>query len=221
MRFAEVLQTSPLELQQATVFTFTRERDYDNTRRVLALVSQPGPLADEGVPLEVVLTNPQGQRFLVRVSALMDDAERPCYLLFTPKALLPDPDDADEGEPEEEGAPTPTGHGHGHGNGHGNGHHVVKDEAPGDAPPSAASAKATAMGSAASSATSSPALGLARGTLAAAGVTSSEGSSIGSANSSSNSLYHSSPRGGAALAGTTEAAMAAARTLPAHVKPMI
>lgn len=212
LRFAEVFETSPPELQQATLFTFTREADYDHTRRVLSLVSQPGLMVDESTPLEVVLTNPRGHRFLVRVSALTDDAGKPCYLLFTPKAVLP---------PQPQPA-TAAATGHAHGNGNGNGHHAVKGEAPSGAP---ARAPAAAAGSATSSATSSPAVGLVRGPAAVAGpgATSSEGSSIGSANSSSNSLYHhSSPHGGTvALAGTTEATMAAARTLPAHMKPMM
>lgn len=67
-------------------------QDADKTRRVLALLSQGGVDLDESSspePLdEVVLTNPQGQRFLTRVSALADEGGRRVFLLFTPKATL-------------------------------------------------------------------------------------------------------------------------------------
>nr|AQX45500.1 bHLH transcription factor [Aurantiochytrium sp.] len=87
-RFCEVFGCTPeAELQKETPLSFTREYDAENTQRVLALVSQPG-LLDESSPLEVVLTNKHQQRFLVRVSSLLDDYQKPRFLLFTPKAML-------------------------------------------------------------------------------------------------------------------------------------
>ncbi|EWM28609.1 pas-domain protein [Nannochloropsis gaditana] len=86
-RFCEVFGCTPEELQKETPLSFTREYDAENTQRVLALVSQPG-LLDESSPLEVVLTNKHQQRFLVRVSSLLDDYQKPRFLLFTPKAML-------------------------------------------------------------------------------------------------------------------------------------
>jgi len=223
LRFAEVFKIAPEELQEAALFAFTRKADADNTRRVLSLVNQPGGALgmDESTPLEVVLTNPQGQRFLVRVSALTDDACKPRYLLFTPKAVLrgAGPDEAaaqaatvhGQGHESESGNGNGTSNGTSNGNGH---HHPVKPEEDAAAAPSPVRPPhGYTNGHAAQAA----------GPVTSAG-TSSEGSSMGSANSSSNSLYGNSkgpPRGlPTSLAGTTEAAMAAARTLPSHIKPL-
>lgn len=231
LRFAEVFKIAPEELQEAALFAFTRKADADNTRRVLSLVNQPGGALgmDESTPLEVVLTNPQGQRFLVRVSALTDDACKPRYLLFTPKAVLrgAGPDEAaaqaatvaahgngpvhGQGHGSESGNDNGTSNGTSSGNGH---HHPVKPEEGAAAAPSPVRPPhGYTNGHAAQAA----------GPVNSAG-TSSEGSSMGSANSSSNSLCGNSkgpPRGlPTSLAGTTEAAMAAARTLPSHIKPL-
>jgi hypothetical protein len=260
LRFAEVFKIAPEELQQATLFSFTREADADNTRRVLSLVTQPGLLGvDESTPLEVVLTNPQGHRFLARVSALADDAGKPRYLLFTPKAVL-------RGEGPEDGAAVAAvaaatangaaavvnGH-HGNGNGHHHHHHhhhthhhphaqpqqqQQQQQPPQQSSSSVRAEEGPAQSTGAASCpghtnghAASPPPQPAQNGAAGSAATSSESSSMGgSTNSSTNSLYGSGsaggpspvrlPGGSSSLSGTTEAAMAAARTLPVHIKPM-